>query len=160
WPIAAVAQQPPKVARLAYLGPTSAAGSRTRVEALRSGLRNLGYIEGRNLEIAFRWADDKYESLLRLAAELVSLNPNVIVPHGAPEELEKAYTAMLAQRAEALVIIEDAMLNGNLRKIADLATKHRVPAIGLPEFAEAGALMAYGVDLVDMFYRSAYFVDK
>jgi len=263
WPIAAFAQQPPKVARLAYLGPTSAAGSRTRVEALRSGLRNLGYIEGRNLEIAFRWADDKYESLLRLAAELVSLNPNVIVTHGtpgvraaraattsipivmatagdatlvglvtnlarpegnitgstffnpelaskrlevlkdtfpdmrriavlqnrdnpamkpvleamdqtaktlklqlqivpvaAPEELEKAYTAMLAQRAEALVIIEDAMLNGNLRKIADLATKHRVPAIGLPEFAEAGALMAYGVDLVDMFYRSAYFVDK
>jgi putative ABC transport system substrate-binding protein len=52
------------------------------------------------------------------------------------------------------------MLNGNLRRIADLATKHRVPAIGLPEFAEAGALMAYGVDLVDMFYRSAYFVDK
>jgi putative ABC transport system substrate-binding protein len=77
-----------------------------------------------------------------------------------PDELEAAFSAMAAKRAEAVVAIEDAMLNGNIRKIADLAAKHRLPSIGLPELAEAGGLLAYGVDLVQMFRRAAYFVDK
>jgi putative ABC transport system substrate-binding protein len=76
------------------------------------------------------------------------------------QELESAFAAMTKNRAEALVVIEDATLNGNLKSIADLATKHRLPAIGLPEFAEAGALMAYGVNLVEMFQRAAYFTDR
>jgi hypothetical protein len=57
WPLAARAQQPAKVARIGYLdlGPASARAS--RVEALRAGLRDLGYVEGKNIVIVFRWAD-------------------------------------------------------------------------------------------------------
>ena len=261
-PYAAIAQTG-KTYRVGFLGPSSAAGSKSRVEALRAGLRALGYAEGKNLVIEFRWADDKYDQLTKLASELVHLKIDIIVTHGTPgiraakqatasipivmatagdaniaglvanisrpeanvtgltffnpelaakrlevlrdtfprikriavmqnpdnpsmttvlaamaqtakmlkmelqpvavrsaKELESAFAAMTKNRAEALIVIEDATLNGNLKKIADLAIKHRMPAISLPEFAEAGALMAYGVDLVEMFRRSAYFVDR
>ena len=262
-PLACFAAQPAKVARVGYLGPTSAAGAKSRIEALRAGLRELGYVEGKNLVIEFRWADDKYERLPALMAELTGLKVDVIVTHSTPgtraakqatttipivmahagdaviaglvanvarpdgnvtgstfstpelaakrlevlrdtfprirrvallqnpdnpamgpvlkamqqtanalqlelqqigvrtpDELEGAFLAMAAKRAEAVVAIEDPMLNGNIEKIADLAVKHRLPAIGLPELAEAGGLLAYGVDLIQMFRRAAYFVDK
>src|SRR5262249_34281549 len=49
-----------------------------------SRLRELGYVEGRNMTIEFRWAEDDYGQLPRLAAELVHLKVDVIVTHGAP----------------------------------------------------------------------------
>src|ERR1700731_2938048 len=77
YPLAARAQQPTKVARIGPLdlGPASARAS--RVEALRAGLRDLGYVEGKNIVIEFRWAD-RVEQLPELAAELVRMNVNVI----------------------------------------------------------------------------------
>src|SRR3954465_9418528 len=80
-PFAAKAQRPAipgpqsatKVWRIGFLGPTSAAGSATRVAALRAGLLELGYVEGKNVLIEFRWADDNYGLLSHLAAELVRL---------------------------------------------------------------------------------------
>ena len=72
-PLSSLAQPATKVARIGYLGPTTAAGAANRIEALRAGLRKLGYVEGKNLVIEFRWADDKYELLPKLAAELVAL---------------------------------------------------------------------------------------
>jgi putative ABC transport system substrate-binding protein len=76
------------------------------------------------------------------------------------EELDPGFAAMVAQRAEAVVIVEDAMLNGSLQTIAEYAAKYRLPSIGLPEYAGAGGFMAYGVDLIQMFSRAAVFVDK
>jgi putative ABC transport system substrate-binding protein len=263
FPLSSFAQRPAAVSRVGYLGPTTAAGAATRIAALRAGLRESGYVEGKNLVIEFRWADDRYELLPKLASELVRLKVEVIVTHGTPgtraakqatstipivmatagdavltglvaniarpegnitgstffnpelaakrlevlkdtfprikrvavlqnpdnpamgpvlkemeqtakslklellqvgarvpEDIENAFATMAAKRAEAVVAVEDAMLNGNIKKIADLAAKHKLPAIGLPELAEAGALMAYGVDLVQMFRRAAHFVDK
>jgi len=83
-PLAAFAQQKGKVWRIGFLGANSASGFGIagRVDALRAGLRELGYVEGRNLVIEFRWADDKYERLPELAAELVRLKVDVIVTHG------------------------------------------------------------------------------
>jgi putative ABC transport system substrate-binding protein len=83
WPVAVRAQQPPKVARIGYLGLTSASSHATLVEALRAGLRDLGYVEGKNILIEFRWAEGKYDQLPALAAELVRLNVDVIVTQGA-----------------------------------------------------------------------------
>ena len=257
------AQQAPKVWPIGFLGPTSATASATRIQALRVGLLELGYIEGKNLVIEFRWADDNYDLLPRLAAELVGLKVDVIVTYGTPgttaakratttipivmahvgdavltglvaniahpegnmtgssffnpelaakrlellsealpglrriavlknpgnaamepvmhameqtaaslklelqqvgvrrrEELDPGFAAMVAQRAEAVVIVEDAMLNGSLQTIAEYAAKYRLPSIGLPEYAGAGGFMAYGVDLIQMFSRAAVFVDK
>ena len=77
WPLAARAQQPAKVARIGYLdlGPASARAS--RVQALRAGLRDLGWVEGKNIVIEFRWADG-VQQLPELAAELVRMNVDVI----------------------------------------------------------------------------------
>jgi len=57
-PLVSFAQpQPAKTLRLGFLSPASATGTASRVEALRAGLRDLGYVEGKNIVIAFRWAE-------------------------------------------------------------------------------------------------------
>ena len=56
-PLAALAQQPGKVPRIGLLNVPSASRSENDVEALRAGLRDLGYVEGRNIVIEFRWAE-------------------------------------------------------------------------------------------------------
>ena len=81
----AVAQaQQAKVVRIGFLGPTSAASNAGRMEALRAGLRDLGYLEGKNLVIESRWAEGKFDRLPELAAELVRLNVDVILTTGTP----------------------------------------------------------------------------
>lgn len=83
----AQAQQGERVHRIAFLGSTSPADYASQIEAFRGGLRDLGYVEGRNLVIDFRWADGKYERLAGLAAELVLSKPDVLVTHGPPGAL-------------------------------------------------------------------------
>ena len=86
-PLAAQAQQPGKGYRIGYLGATTASSYARHVEALRLGLRDLGYVEGKNLTIEYRWAEDKYDRLPDLAAELVRLKVDVIVTHTTPGTL-------------------------------------------------------------------------
>ena len=76
-PFAAEAQQAAKVARIGYLA-TNLAANPHLPEAFRQGLRDLGYIEGRNLVIEYRDAEGKLERLPALAAELVALKVDVI----------------------------------------------------------------------------------
>ncbi|MGH8864410.1 MAG: ABC transporter substrate-binding protein [Burkholderiales bacterium] len=84
-PLASFAQQkPPRVARIGFLGAASASAIPNWVETLRAGLRDLGYVEGKNIVIEYRWADGKYERLPGLAAELVQLKVDVIVAAGTP----------------------------------------------------------------------------
>src|SRR5712664_1952811 len=80
------AQQPAKIPRIGFLtaGSPSASPSVSRLEAFRAGLSELGYIEGKNILIEPRWADEKYERLPELAAELVRLNVDVLVTVGTP----------------------------------------------------------------------------
>ena len=77
-PIAAEAQQAAKVARIGYLEGNLAANPHLR-EAFRQGLRDLGYVEGRNVVIEYRSAEGKFERFPALAAELVALKVDVIV---------------------------------------------------------------------------------
>jgi putative ABC transport system substrate-binding protein len=260
WPMAARGQLSGKTFRIGFLGVTSYEQYRHQVDALRTGLRQLGYEEGRNTAIEYRWAEGRYDRLRELAAELVKLNVNIIVTHSTPGaqaakeatstipivavsgdpvafglvaslhrpggnltgvafffaeicakrvELIKeaipslsriavfinptssatsiplaamqrtasalngelvpielparddigAAVTMVARQAQALVAI-DPLNTSNARKIADFALQIKLPMIGFRPQAEAGALMEYGVDLVDMFSRSAPFVDK
>src|SRR5262249_1891427 len=71
WPLAARAQQAAKFARIGYLGLVSASWHAPRVNAFRAGLRDLGYVEGKDIVIEFRWAEGQYDRLPALAAELV-----------------------------------------------------------------------------------------
>src|SRR5450432_1880556 len=77
WPSAADAQQAAKIARIGYLA--SNLGNQGPLEAFRQGLRDLGYVEGRNLVIEYRDAQGKLEPLPALAAELVALKVDVIL---------------------------------------------------------------------------------
>jgi putative ABC transport system substrate-binding protein len=72
----AEAQQPKKIPRLGFLSPTS---DDSRAEAFRQGLRELGYVEGENIAIEYRWADGKFDRLPDLALELVRLKVDVVV---------------------------------------------------------------------------------
>src|SRR6476660_964558 len=81
WPVEACAQQR---ARIGFLGFGTAAATADRVEALRAGLRDLGYIEGKNLVIDFRWAE-AVDMLSESAAELVRENVDVIFATSSTE---------------------------------------------------------------------------
>ena len=263
WPLAARAQRASRVARIGFLGSTFASSWASRVEAFRSGLRNLGYVEGENIVIEFRWAEEKYDQLPRLAAELIRLKVNVLVTYGTPgtlvaknatttipivmvhsgdavaagivaslarpggnltgmtyflpelvakriemlkdvvpsisqvaipvkpdnaffrtifralqtpaksldvrlqqinipgpNDFADAFATMAKSGVDAAVIVEDAVFVSNARAIADLATMQRLPSAGFSEYAEAGGLIGYGIDFVEMYRRAGIFVDK
>ncbi len=85
-PVAAAAQQAAKIARIGYLSPNLGASPHLH-EPFRQGLRDLGYVEGRNVVIEYRSAEGKPERLPALAAELVALKVDVIVAPGTPQAL-------------------------------------------------------------------------
>ena len=74
----AQAQQPKKIPRIGYLSASSASFQSFRVEAFRQGLRELGYVEGKNIVIEYRYAEGKPDRLPDLASELVRLKLDVI----------------------------------------------------------------------------------
>ncbi len=79
----------------------------------------------------------------------------------APGEIAGAFAAMTRERAGAVIILVDAMLNEHRTQTVALATKSRLPAMhGIREHAETGGLMAYGASVSDMYRRAATFVDK
>jgi ABC-type uncharacterized transport system substrate-binding protein len=262
----AAAQSPKKVPRVGYLNPGSPSDplSQRRLEAFRQGLRELGYVEGQNIAIEFRWAEGQYDRYPALAADLVRSKVDVIVamsgaatqaaqqatrtipivmslvndPVGSglvaslarpggnvtgltimspdlvgkqlellkevvpkvsrvallrhpdnpasaaqlreaeaaapalgvrlqtlearnPQEIDSAFAAMTRERAGALLIIPDAVFGNQRRQIAELAAKGRVPSMyWLTEYAEAGGLMGYGANSLDLKRRAATFVDK
>ncbi len=91
------AQQPGKVPRIGFLITTSPAVIEPRIEAFRKGLRELGYVEGKNIVIERRHAEGKFDRLPALAAELVNLKVDVIVTSG-PTATRPAKNATLRFR--------------------------------------------------------------
>ena len=83
-PLAAFAQQAGKIARIGFLGATSASGYAKQLDGFRLGLRDFGYMEGKNIVLEYRWAEGNYAQLAELAAELVRSKVDVIVTHGTP----------------------------------------------------------------------------
>jgi putative ABC transport system substrate-binding protein len=263
WPLASRAQEPKKIARIGFLDPGYASAFILYVDAFRAGLRNLGYVEGENIVIEFRWAENDYTRLPALAKELVRRNVQVIVTHGLPgvlaakqatttipivmavsaepvglglvtslnrpggnvtgnsffnpelnakrleflkealpdshrvavlsnpdnptsavvleavgltakslnlelqrfearrpDELAGAFLAMATRSIEGVVIVDDPAIIPYAESIVELATAQRLPSIGSLEIAEAGGLMAYAVDFIEMYRHAAVFVDK
>ncbi len=78
-----------------------------------------------------------------------------------PQEIDSAFAAMTKERAGALVVLSDAILLNQRRQIAELAAKSRLPAVyALMEHAEAGGLVGYGANPLDLERRAATYVDK
>jgi ABC-type uncharacterized transport system substrate-binding protein len=94
-PLAAGAQPAEKVHRIGFLGVSSAAVYAANLQAFRQGLRDLGYEEGKNISIEYRWAEGRDERLPALAAELVRLNPDVLVTHATGVRAAKQATSTI-----------------------------------------------------------------
>jgi putative ABC transport system substrate-binding protein len=262
-PAASDAQPTGKSYRIGFLSATSASGFTHQVDAFRRGLQDFGYVEGKNVVVEYRYADDQYDRIASLAAELVQLKLDVLVTSGTPGtmalkrattttpivaaiigdpvstgivasyarpggnitglsfhfpelmakrlavlkeaapamsrvailrnpknasaptamaaveqvgrslkietvavdatepgSLDAAFAEIAKRRSEGVVIFDDPMLIAQRRPIAELATKHRVPAIGNQLFAEAGGLLGYGTDVIVVFRQSVAVVDK
>jgi putative ABC transport system substrate-binding protein len=118
WPLAARAQQAAMPVRplIGVLSPLSAAAASRNIAALRSALRDLGYVEGRNVTLALRYGDGSPERMPSLAQELVALNPDVVIA-GATSGVSAAYNAT---RTIPIVAImpEDPVAAGLAQSIA------------------------------------------
>ena len=263
-PLDAQAQQSAKIARIGLLSLSSPSDVALWHQAFRQGLADLGWVEGKNIKIEYRYAEGRIERLPDLAADLVRLKLDIIVtalntdalaakkatktipivmaspadpvatglveslarpggnitgltsivpelagkrlemlkeivpklsrvavlwnPQGristlswkaiqlparelgvqlhslevrSPNDLDKAVADAARARAGALAIMPDPVFVTNLKQIADLAAKSRLPSIyNLSEFVGAGGLVSYGPDQSDLFRRAATYVDK
>jgi len=83
-PLVAKAQQAGKVYRIGYLSASSGTSNPRILEAFRQGLRELGWVEGQNIVIEYRWAEGRFDRLPDLAAELVRLKVDVVVASATP----------------------------------------------------------------------------
>jgi putative ABC transport system substrate-binding protein len=107
--VSAEAQQPAKVPRIGYLNAVSPATGSDRIEALRLGLRELGYVEGKNILLECRYAEGQLDRLPALATELVRLKVDVIVTSGPlPTRVTKKATTMIP-----IVMAQDSDPVGN-----------------------------------------------
>jgi ABC-type uncharacterized transport system substrate-binding protein len=125
----AEAQQPKKVSRIGYLTGATPEGQSVRIEAFRQGLRELGYVEGKNIVIEYRYAEEKLDRLPALAAELVRLKVDVIVTGGsgntrAAKEATNTIPIVMAQDADPVgngFVASLARPGGNITGLATLA---------------------------------------
>jgi putative ABC transport system substrate-binding protein len=129
-----------------------------RVELLRelvprltriAGLFNMG-----NPVLPLQWKEvERAARSLGIQAQLLDVR--------RPEDLPRAFDAAAKQRAQALIVGLDGVTQGNLRPIAELAAKQRLPSIfGAKEYVHVGGLITYGVSDPEMYHRAATFVDK
>ena len=152
WSLVASAQEPAKIARIGFLslGPSSASSS--RVEAFRAGLRDLGYIEGKNIVIDFRWANT-VDQLSEFAAELARMKVDVILaPNStmveAARQATKTIPIVFTNHADPVGISHVASLarpGGNITGLSmmltELATKEFEIFTGaLPQASLIGVL--------------------
>jgi putative ABC transport system substrate-binding protein len=95
-----------------------------------------------------------------VAARTLGVRLQLVEARG-PADLDRAFSEMTKAHAGALTVLPSAMLFTARRRLADLATKNRLPAVyAQREFVEAGGLMSYGPSLADLFRRAATYVDK
>jgi putative ABC transport system substrate-binding protein len=117
WPLAARGQQPStKIFQVGFLGLPTANSLPKRPEAFRAGLRDLGYREGQDFVIEYRWADGKYDQLPALLADLVRLKVDVILTHGTPGVLaaKRATTTIPI----VMAVVGDALGSGLVSSLA------------------------------------------
>ena len=129
WPLVARAQEQPKIARLGYLGFGTPAASANRVEALREGLRDLGYVEGKNLVIEFRWSGT-VEQMHEAAADLARMKVDVIFSTSSTEteparRATRTIPIVFATHADPVSVGHVSSLarpGGNATGLADIQT--------------------------------------
>ncbi|MFZ0064740.1 MAG: ABC transporter substrate binding protein [Pseudolabrys sp.] len=110
WPTAVRAQQP-TMPVIGFLDPTSLDKYALFVEAFRKGLREVGLIEGHNVEIEFRWAEGQYERLPEMAADLVRHKVAVIVATGITAARAAKSATSTIQSFSILAVIQSSLVS-------------------------------------------------
>jgi ABC-type uncharacterized transport system substrate-binding protein len=128
WPLAARAQQVAKVYRIGILETIPATQNAANLDALRRGLRELGYVEGQNLVIEYRSAEGRAERFLNLASELVRLKVDLIVTRGTPaaqavKDATGTIPVVMAAMGAPLVVVDSiAHPGGNMTGLITFST--------------------------------------
>jgi putative ABC transport system substrate-binding protein len=125
----AEAQQPKKVPRIGFLIGTFPSANTARIDAFRQGLRELGYLEEKDIVIEYRWAEGKFDRLPELAAELVRLKVDVIVTTGprqtrSAKEATNTIPIVMAQEIDPVgsgFVASLARPGGNITGLSNLA---------------------------------------
>ena len=149
----AEAQQTGKIFRIGFLDPSTASGSAVLVEAFRQELSKLGWIEGKNITIEYRFAEQKHERLPELAADLVRLKVDLIVISGRQPALaaKKATTTIpivMTNSADPVgsgLVASLARPGGNVTGLSSLATELNTKRLeilkdAVPKLARVGLL--------------------
>jgi putative ABC transport system substrate-binding protein len=129
-----------------------------RLELLKETLPNLS-------RVGILWNPDFAPNLERLKSTQDAARPLglTLVPAEARglDALEQAFATMIGERAQALTVLSDGVLFNCRDQVGVMAVRNRLPAVSaVSEYAEAGMLLSYGIDMRDQFRRSAVFVDK
>ncbi len=127
-PLAVCAQQWGKVYRIGILEPIPAAQNAANLDAMRKGLRDLGYIEGQNLVIEYRSADGRAEQFPDLAAELVRLRVDLIVTRGTPatnaaKSATETIPVVMAAMRPLAIVASPAQPSGNITGVTTFSTE-------------------------------------
>src|SRR4029077_20870929 len=115
WPLHAYAQ-PQKIPRIGALLPGTPSSFSLRTKAFREGLREYGYVEGRTVEIEWKWGQDRLDALPQLAAELARSNVDVIVTGGT--SAAKALKAATRTIPIVMAIVSDPVAAGLVDNLA------------------------------------------
>ena len=115
-PLRGFSQPARKIPRIGVLGVTSPTDYARQVAALKQGFRDLGYVEGQNIVIEFRWAESRNDRLPALAAELIALEPDVLVTSGAGTRVLKQATSTIPI---VMAVSADAVANGLVASLAE-----------------------------------------
>jgi putative tryptophan/tyrosine transport system substrate-binding protein len=155
--VSAQAQQAGKISRIGFLDPSTASGSTVLVEAFRQDLSKLGWIEGKNIAIEFRFAEQKPERLPELAAELVRLKVDLIVVSGTgPALAAKSATTTIpvvitvaGDPVGAGLVASLARPGGNVTGLSSLLTELNTKRLeilkdAVPKLARVGILRSAG----------------
>jgi putative tryptophan/tyrosine transport system substrate-binding protein len=154
------AQQTGKVARIGFLDGSTAAGSAVFVDAFRQELSKLGWIEGKNIAIEYRFAEQKRERVPELAADLVGLKVDLIVTSGTPPATaaKKATTTIpivmtnVGDPVGAGLIASLARPGGNVTGLSSLAVELNTKRLeilkdAVPKLAQVGLLWPQGATI-------------
>ncbi len=153
--VASLARPGGNITGLATLSPEL---SGKRLELLKEILSKLSRVAVLGTSTTPGTAQELKEAELAAGAFGVKLQHLDVV---SPKDIETAFRAASTGHADAVLVLNSAILLSQRRQLVDLAVKSRLPAIyNVPEFVEDGGLMSYGVSFIDLHRRAAIYVDK
>jgi putative tryptophan/tyrosine transport system substrate-binding protein len=156
--VASLARPGGNVTGTTFLGPELVP---KRLELLKQALPRVSRVAGLWHPGAF--SEGTMRDMLKeteAAARTLGVQLQLVAVRG-PDEFDRAFSTMISERAEALLVFPSTMLFAEGKRIVDLAAKHRLPSMfNAREFVDLGGLIAYGASLSDLNRRAATYVDK